>query len=412
METILVRQNKLRILIYCSDANGMGNTSRTLSIATRISEQVDDCAILLLTDLPIIGRYKCPQNMDYVHLPGIARGDRHEYEARNLNIALNNTLTLRHKITKSAIKTFKPDIILIQSNPSDLPHEIEHTFGFVKQRFPETRIIWGLPDILGRPAIIKEEWQQKDVYGMLDRICDEVWIHGVQHIFDATREYEFPESLAQKTTFTGYMSAPNISREKNHRDTSDIKQDNPYVLVTAGSGTEGYALVSSYLEFLENQVEPLPFSSVIITGPMMASYEKSILMDRAERLPNVTFHRFSKNILQYLKYAELVVCNGGFNLFCEISSYDKHAIFVPGETMHHEHLYRAQVLEDLGLVELISPNILSAGTLGRKVMKVFSMGPTEKKYDMVPRNALEHIVERVQCLSANVQLSLYHSVLR
>jgi len=401
--------DKLHILIYCSD-NGLGCTSRAINIATQISENVENCSMLLLTDLPIIGRFKFPQNLDYVHLPGIMQDSDENFQARSLNIALKNTLTIRRKITKSAIKTFKPHIIIIEGNPSALPDEMENTFGFVKERLPGTRVIWGLPDMIGAPRLIADEWKQKGIHAMLDRICDEIWVHGVQEIFDLTTEYNFPETLARKTIYTGYIRAHYVDRRRIDKDEAKMKLKRPYVLVTTGSGTDGYTLIDTYLKLLENTGDEFPFNSVIVTGPLMETYQKYLLMERAENLPNVIFHRYCKHLLQYLKYAELVISNGGFNQLCEILSYRKRSILVPTSAMNNEHHYRAHIFNEIGLAETILPHMLSQKTLGEKIQKILPQrNGFHFNFDTIAQDGLEKIVERIRVLKANPALKFHHT---
>ncbi len=390
---------KIRILIYCLDSNGFSYTSRAIHIATHIVERIETVSMLLITDVPIIGRFKLPPNLDYVHLPGIMQDDNDNFQARHLNIALNNTLTLRHKITKSAIKTFLPHLIIIEGNPAVLPGEVGHTFGFVRERMPDTRIVWALPDTLGVPHTITENWRQQEVYKMLEKICDEIWVHGSQKIFDVGREYQFPDSLLQKVFYTGYIRAPHLTRRRSRRELAEMNLHSPFVLVTTGSGTDGFLLIDTYLQYLEGEESPPPFQSVIITGPMMPTHQKHMLLARAEKLPGVIFHRYTKNLLQYLQHAELVVCNGGFNLLCEILSYGKRSIFVPSHAPDNEHFYRSHIFSELGLVENILPQTLSPKTLGEKIRQAIPGKNRNGQHWRAPKidqNGLTKIVQRVQ----------------
>ncbi len=402
---------KLRILIYSSDSSGLGYTSRAVWIASHIAEHIENTSMLLLTDLPIANRLKFPEHVDYIHLPGILSKNDETYVTRRLNIDLQHTMMLRHKITKSTIKTFKPRLIIIESDPAVLPREMKNTFGFVKKRFPETKIIWGMPDTVGEPEKIIRRWKEKDVYTILDQVCDEIWVHGAKSIFDFATEYQLPKTLANRVIYTGYIRAPYVTRHRIHKDKTKLRLKKPFVLVTAGSGNNGFALIDNYLRFLEHSGEALPFRSVIVTGPMMKSQEKHILLDRAENLPNVIFHRYSKHILQYLKYAQLVVCHGGFNLLCEILTYRKNAIFVPNLSATNEYLYRSQLFKTLGLVELILPNKLSPDIIGEKVASAFSKEFNSELFDSVDisQDGLRNIIERVKFLNSKVAFEIRHT---
>jgi hypothetical protein len=68
-----------------------------MTMASYLAENLADCSILVLTDLSIVGRFKFPQNVDYVHLPGIGSKFNSNQYTGNLNIELDETLTIRRK---------------------------------------------------------------------------------------------------------------------------------------------------------------------------------------------------------------------------------------------------------------------------------------------------------------------------
>ena len=61
----------LKLLIWSHDHSGLGYTARALAMAAYLTERFKDCSVILVTDLPIIGRFRFPSNVDYVRLPGL-----------------------------------------------------------------------------------------------------------------------------------------------------------------------------------------------------------------------------------------------------------------------------------------------------------------------------------------------------
>jgi len=145
----------LRILIFAHDNQGLSSTSRAIDIATSISRFINNCSILLLTDVPVIGKLKLPDRLDYVHLPTIARRHHEGTLGPNLNIEIKDVLKIRRKIAQSTIKTFKPDLFFIDCHPLELPSEMERILAYVKKEFPHTQIVWGLPDTIGDDRTIQ-----------------------------------------------------------------------------------------------------------------------------------------------------------------------------------------------------------------------------------------------------------------
>ncbi len=390
--------SSLRILMYSHDTLGMGHTWRTITIASHLAKNIANASILVLTDLPIIGRLRLPANVDYVHLPGVVLSTAQEYQARNLNLDLKKLIKIRCKITQSALKTFKPQLIIVERDPLVLPDEMDRILSFVRDKMPLTKVVWGLSDIIGKSDFIVREWTGQQVYQMLDRFCDEIWVYGLMEIFDQIKEYQIFPPLSEKFFYVGYLRA--ASKYEKNRVKSNHQL--PVVLVTTGSGSDGFGLLETYIRFLEKSGGAALFQSVIVSGPMMRTSEKHLLKERAEKLPNVVFHRFSKHFLQLVKEADLVVTTSGYNTLCEILSYRKNMLFVPTVAPPNERLLRAQIFERLGLGELLSPESLNPEYLGEKVTSAVS-----NPHDSIDRmnsvnigmDGLDKIVDRIKSLA-------------
>src|SRR5205814_9191943 len=132
--------------------------------------------------------------------------------------------------------------------------------------------------------------------------------------------------------------------------------------------------ISNYLDFLERVNGDATFQSVVISGPMMPARWNAELSERARRLPHVIFHRFSKHVLQYLRHCQLAISRGGYNTLCAHLTYRKSSILVPDAAPPHEHLLRARVFGRLRLCGMVSPGVLSPGSLGERVTSALSGG--------------------------------------
>lgn len=394
--------SSLRILMYCHDRLGLSHAMRTMTVASHLAEHLADCSILVLTDLSIIGRFKFPQNVDYVHLPGIANKSKSSQYAGSLNIELEETLSIRRKIIKSAAKTFQPDFFIVERDPFGPHDEIQRILSSMREHLPKTKIIWGLSDVIGDPEMVRREWSRDDFYRMLEQYCDEIWVYGEQGIFDQISNYQIPAAVASKYYHIGYLKPPHAAVNAAHKDIIKLHQNKkPYLLVTAGSGAEGFKLIDSYLRTVERAGEALPYQSLIVTGPMMRTRDKVVLKERAEKLPGVIFHRFSKHVLQYVKHAHLVVSTGGYNTLCEILSYRKKAIFAPALKPPQEHMLRSEIFQKLGLVKRLHPKELTADRLAEVIeaglfgSHELTVHPADRK---VPLEGLAKIVERIEFL--------------
>jgi len=388
----------LRILIFAHDNQGLSSTSRAIEIATAISRFVKKCSILLLTDVPIIGKLKLPERLDYVHLPTIARRRHEGTLGPNLNIEVKDVLKIRRKIAQSTFKTFKPDLFLIDCHPIELPEEMERTLSYVSKEFPRTKVVWGLPDTIGDDDTIRALWNGEGGFGWLARICDEIWVYGSRHIFDFQTAYGLGAAIADKLFYTGYLGLSQRSL-LGKPDVKKVDSDRiPLVLVAAGSGSRGHSLIDHHVSFIERQGREVPFKSIIMIGPSMSSASKNNLQVRISELRNVALHRFSKRFHTFVHDADLVVWTGGYNLLCAIMAHEKKALLIPEDGVCHDHISRAAMLQHVGFCESLALDDLTPQLLGRRVLAILheKKGPSTA---FLATNGLDKIIDRIKRFS-------------
>ena len=388
----------LKLLIWSHDHSGLGYTARALAMAAYLTERFKDCSVILVTDLPIIGRFRFPSNVDYVRLPGLAsNGDGNA--ATSLDRA--STLKIRRKMLQGIVRTFRPQFVVLERDPLNFTEEVERILTFVHEELNEAKVIWALPDVLGEPESIVASWTAGGVYPVLDALCDEIWVHGDQALFDQARHYRLPERVAAKVVYTGYLRSPRVSTVSVQRKIGSQPRI-PLVLLTAGGGAAGYPLMNSYLDFLEGRRGQVPFRSVIVTGPLMRSVDKQRLKTRAERLSRLTFHRFSRHLLEYLSCADLVVSTGGYNTLCANLSYHKPAIVAPRVRPPNERLLRGRMFERLGITQVLDPVELGSERLGEMVTKTVLVGEAwaNGHAGIIPMEGLEQVGTRIEALAS------------
>src|SRR6185369_3253467 len=313
--------------------------------------------------------FRTPMGVDVVRVPSIGPAAGVESAPGRAALDREVAIRIRRELAERTIESFHPDLVVIDRDPSHLPSEMEGALSFVREKLPKTRVVWALPDVVGAPGVVSPRWSAGGVYQTLDRLCDEVWVYGVRGVFDQAREYLFPPALAEKVHHTGYLRSPAVPPHRIPNDLLRAHPDRPLVLVTVGGGASGYPLISNYLDFLERVNGDATFQSVVISGPMMPARWNAELSERARRLPHVIFHRFSKQVLQYLRHSQLAISRGGYNTLCANLTYRKPSILVPDEAPPHEHMIRADVFGRLRWCGLVRPGELSPTSLGDSVLR-------------------------------------------
>ena len=357
------------ILMYSHDTYGLGHIRRTMAIASHLLQE--NINILILTGSPIVGRFSVPERMDFVRIPGMIKKTNEEYLPLSIKIDSRQVLNIRRNIITATAKAFKPHLFIVDKEPLGLKKEVLPTLKWLKRCMPETRTILGLRDIMDDAVTVQEDWKRKGIYEILHQLYSEIWVYGNQNFYDPIQEYAIPRRISKKMLFTGYIprKVPNRKAVQQLRKEQGLARDEKLVVVTTGGGGDGFAVMDTYLNMLEAASAPLPFKSVLITGPFMADRETKEVNERARRCGAKTY-QFCRVMEKMLAGADLVVSMGGYNTLCEILSQGTPTLIIPREVPRKEQLIRAQVLYNHNLVDYIPWNAFSPKILRERILSI------------------------------------------
>jgi len=393
--------SSLRILMYCNDSRGLGPTTRTLNIAASLSKALEGASILVLTDLSTVGRFRLAERVDYVHLPVLETNGHSGFSFGGLNIDYENKLRIRRKIAHSAIKTFHPELVILDESLLNHPEEMQRIVDYVRDEAPSAKIVWGLSDTLGAPEVVMRHWTRNGVYEAFERFADEIFVFGAAQIFNVAENYRMPAPIASKVFYTGYLAHLGMPSRRVCENLAKLNRNLPFVLLSAGGSSGDRSLIDGYLRVLEKYADRLAVQSMIIAGPFIGSEEKHSLAQRAKKLPHVTFQRFGKHTLQYVRYADWVLYAGEYNLTGEILAHRKTALAVPNAKEQPANFCRARLLDDLGLIKLVAPENYHPALLREEIGKALFNSPRlvqKARYENIPLDGLTKIADRIHQL--------------
>ncbi|WP_035239854.1 glycosyltransferase family protein [Desulfobacter vibrioformis] len=345
-----------KILMYSHDTYGLGHIRRTLTIARALTRQGTD--ILIITGCPLAGQFCFPRGIDYVRIPGMIKTDRDQYEPLAVRLAPDQVLAIRKEIVLSVVKTFKPDLFIVDKAPLGLKKEIVPALGWIREHLPRTRTVLGLRDVMDDAQSVRASWKRKNLFSAIDAYYDHIWVYGNQEIYDPVAEYNIPPDLTPKLCFTGYLK-----RQVNQGPC--IPKGKKKVLVTAGGGKDGFTLFDAFLSWYE-ACRPDRVCASMILGPFLGKKEQNLLEKRAQAR-NISARGFCTDMEAQIRSADLLVCMGGYNTLCEALSCTTPTLVVPRDHPRKEQLIRAQCLSARGLVDYIPPRDLTPEHLGNKI---------------------------------------------
>ncbi len=383
----------MKLLVYSHDAFGLGNIRRMLAICQHLLRENTDLSILVLSGSPALHSLRLPPGLDYIKLPCISRDTQGGLDVRFLGDSLEATLNLRSQLIRTAIASFGPDLFLVDKKPLGLENELKPALVELKANRPHCKLVLLLRDILDAPAATIAAWQKKDYYRTLADWYDRVWVVGTPHVFDVRREYQFPEAVARKVRYCGYVRrgigtipAP-IARLQ-----LEVPQDGRLVLVTAGGGGDGERLIETYLKGLQGSTamgRDSRLHHVVVCGPEMPAATRQRLGAIA-CCPQLRMLDFTPDLDSYMNAADVVVSMGGYNTVCEILSLRKRAVVVPRDRPVQEQLIRAERLGALGAFAWIHPEQLTPERLARAILRRLE-GPLPEIESCLDLNALPRI---------------------
>lgn len=333
-----------RVLFYSHDTFGLGHLRRCRTLAAALTENSDNISSLIITGSTVAGQFSFPERVDYVRLPGVTKREDGSYISDKLSFDIDGITTVRTALITALVKEFKPDLFIIDKEPTGFRGEILPALNWLDQNH-NTKIVLGLRDVLDSPELLKPEWERKGAAESIDKFYDEIWIYGLESIYNPVAGLNLSESTYSRMHWTGYLK----------RETQGVPTDmgKPYVLVTAGGGGDGKDLIEQVIKAYEKAADQLPHA-VLVYGPFLSGEVRAQFDRRVESLNGcITALRFESRMENLMAGASGVIAMGGYNVFCEILSFDIPAVIIPRKKPRLEQYIRAARAEEMGLVRML-----------------------------------------------------------
>jgi predicted glycosyltransferase len=348
---------KWRIAMYSHDTMGLGHVRRNLLIARTISSSPLRASILLITGAREACAFPLPPSVDFVSLPSLSKDANGKYRSRSLDLELAELVELRRRTIAGALQAFDPDLFIADKTPRGAQRELEPALASLSDR-GRCRCVLGLRDVLDEPATVLREWStEANLDAILDYYSD-VWIYGDPAIYDQVHEYEYPQAVAQRVRYTGYVVRP-IQPVLSDTESAELlalhlEDNDRLALCLVGGGQDGGPLAEAFLraDF------PPDMRGVIVTGPFMPPEIQHRICRLAAQNPRVRVLKFVTDSDLLLQLADRVIAMGGYNTVCEALSLEKRMLIVPRIRPRREQLVRSLRLAQVGLADVLHPDVL------------------------------------------------------
>ena len=383
------RSADLRVLLYSHDTMGVGHMRRNLLIATQIKSQFPNASVLTIAGAKEACLFAEHANIDCLALPSFHKRADGTHTSRNLGIPGEEILELRSRCILNAVEAFQPDLLIVDKVPAGAGGELLPTLEWLSAN-SSCQCILGLRDILDEPQKTIRDWQALDTFDVIQTYFPTIWIYGDPAIYNAVDEYQFPNELKDRVLFTGYLTT---SSRLEGLDCS-ASDNEPFVLCTIGGGQDGEALPTCFIEAIRETKLP----AKILTGPYMSAANRETLKQAATDLPWLEVIDFAVEGDILIKQASRIVSMGGYNTLAAILTHQKRALVVPRIEPREEQLIRANRLAELGYVDTLHPDQLSASAIAAWLNSDDSPVLPAKQFDMA---GLQRICDSIGSMLPN-----------
>ncbi|MBN9470977.1 MAG: hypothetical protein J0J10_19590 [Bosea sp.] len=337
-----------RVLIYSHDTFGLGHIRRCRAIANSLVASYPHISVIIVSGSSVISSFQFGDGVDYVRIPGVEKHGDGRYSPHHLNLDLGDTLRLRAEIIKQVALSFDPDVVIVDKEPLGLRGELLPSLEILRRR--GARIVLGLRDVLDEPAIVHDEWRQSGALDALANVYDDIFVYGLEGIYNPLIGLPNQQLFADKIRYTGYLKRAVPSPMPPYRHPRITK--GPFILVTPGGGGDGAGVIDWVISAYESD-QTIELPALIVFGPFMSREKRKEFTDRIARLPKLESIGFEPRLELLMNRAHCVVAMGGYNTFCEILSFDKPALIVPRVKPRLEQAIRAERADSLRLIDVL-----------------------------------------------------------
>ncbi|MDQ7005784.1 MAG: hypothetical protein Q9Q40_00975 [Acidobacteriota bacterium] len=361
----------MRILFYSHDSYGMGHIRRTVNVAGRLLREFPQVSGLVLTGAPRAHYFTYPPGCDYIKLPSVTKNDRGDYVSLDLELSLDDTVSLRRGVISSVARSFVPDLVLVDHTPRGLCGEVLPLLQPQRTGNRQPIRVLGLRDVIDDPGRVRKSWQATGVVEVLRSAYDRILVYGQQDIFDVAQEYELPPEVERKIVYTGFVTTPlETAPDKGEALlATHAPRTGRLVTVTAGGGGDGLPLMRSMLRAYRALGPQPPFELLLVSGPLLSPRKRKRLAEQVRNLEGVSLLEFSPDLPRLYAISALAVTMGGYNTVCELAAVGARALIAPRIHPRLEQQVRADRLARRGVVDVLPPGIDDPSRLARILLE-------------------------------------------
>src|ERR1051326_8935554 len=362
-----------RLLFYCQHSLGMGHLVRSFAIAGGLADHFD---VVFLNGGPLPEGQRTPEKIEIVNLPPLGFDSEMQLLSCDHSHTVAQAQQIRMEIMRKALYSARPDVLLIE------------LFPFGRKKFAG-ELIALLEDAraLSMPPVVV--CSLRDILVERNQRHDELASHRTNRYFDAVLVHSDPRfarleesfhpcsSLKVPVHYTGF-----VTREQREDSEPQARRE-PRIVVSAGGGLVGEALLRTAIQSYEFLPGPNKPEMRIIGGPFMPEESWQALEELACQKQGISLIRSVPDLSMELRSAAASISQCGYNTAMDIVRSRVPALVVPfSGDKQDEQMNRARRLERLGALRVLEPDRLDAQTLAAELEPMLRFQPSAVQLDM------------------------------
>jgi predicted glycosyltransferase len=356
-----------KIMFYCQYLTGMGHLVRSTEI---IRQLVKDFQVCFINGGPAVPGFEIPAEVEIATLPPlwIENGELQVTEGFD---NIEQVKEARKNALIDLCDRFQPDCLITEFFPfgrHKLFFELIPLLDHIKSTAPRTKIACSVRDIVGRTDLDREE---ETICQLTSKYFDLILFHSDFKFQKLEESFSRVKDLNCEVKYTGFVAQASPEHSiLSAEDLVNLNLKQPTILVSIGGGRIGYKLLDAIVAASDLLKDRIPHQIQIFTGPFMLEEQFCQLQQAALLKNNVTLARYTSNLMDYMRKADLSISLTGYNTTMNILRTGVNSLVVPigHYSKDEEQLVRTKKLENLGVVEMLEPDNLDPAYIAQSII--------------------------------------------
>jgi predicted glycosyltransferase len=342
-----------RLMFYCQHILGMGHLVRSMEIVRGLTQDFQVCFI---NGGEIIQGFEIPAGVEVVNLPAIKTDSEFRaLQAVDSDLDLAAVEAIRRDQLLQVYQQFQPDVLMIELFPfgrRKFSFELIPLLDAIQADGRKTKVVCSLRDIVVTKQN-REKHEQK-VCTLINQYFDLLLIHGDPKFQPIEETFSRINDLKCPVYYTGYVVQPQPV------ESAILPIQEPMILATIGGGRFGHELLDAVVAAAPTLETLIPHQIQIFTGPFYLEEKLQALQEKAKDYRNLRIDRYTPNLLQYMKRADLSISMSGYNTTLNVLTTGVKAMLMAFTgNDDQEQRMRSEKLAAMDLVTTIQPEDLA-----------------------------------------------------